>query len=253
MPMNKDERRKYPRVETSNLIECCCLDENGNKLEHRMVRAIDVSPVGAKIESFQKIDSEIVRLASIASDSSLIEIKGRVAHSRQTEDGRYELGICFMGSDVENTRFALKLIGVCHPEEKAFVMVKGSEAETKERRKYSRMDVSNLITCNCLDENNNELNQCMARALDISPVGTKIETYQEIVSENIFLTTIDSEGNLMSILSRVVHGHKSDDGRYEFGICFMGTEAENTDFALKLIGVCHKVDPSFIMVKRALP
>ena len=249
----ENERRKYPRVDASNLIECCCLDENENELGHRMVRAIDVSPVGAKIESFQKIESVYVRLATTDSDSSLFEIKGRVVHSRQTEDGRYELGICFSGSEIENTRFALKLIGVCNPAEQSFVMVKSSGDGTRERRKFSRMDVSNLITCNCLDENNNELNQCMARALDISPLGAKIETYQEILSENICLTTVDADGNLLNIMGRVVHGHKNDDGRYEFGICFMGTEAEKTDFALKLIGVCHKVEPSIVMVKRALP
>ena len=251
--MDKNERRKYPRVDASNLIECCCLDENDNELGHRMVRAIDVSPVGAKIESFQKIESETVRLATTDTDGSLFEIKGRVVHRHETEDGRYELGICFTESEVENTRFALKLIGVCNPAEQAFVMVKGSMDGPRERRKFSRMDVSNLITYNCLDENNHELNQCMAKALDISPVGAKIETYQEILSENICLTAVDADGNVLNILGRVVHGHKCDDGRYEFGICFLGTEAENTDFALKLIGVCHKVEPSFLMVKRGLP
>jgi c-di-GMP-binding flagellar brake protein YcgR len=251
--MDKDERRKYPRVDASNLLECCCLDENENELGQRMVRAINVSPVGVKIESFQQIESETVRLASTDMDGSLFEIKGRVVHSRQTEDGKYELGICFTESEVENTRFALKLIGVCHPEEKAFVMVKGLADEARERRKFPRMDVNNLITYSCLDENNHELNQCMARALDISPVGAKIETYQEILSENICLTTVDADDNLINIMGRVVHGHKIDDGRYEFGISFMGTEAENTDFALKLIGVCHMVEPSFFMVKRGLP
>jgi c-di-GMP-binding flagellar brake protein YcgR len=253
MAMDKNERRKYPRVDAGNLIECCCLDEDENELGHRMVRAVDVSPVGVKIESFQKIESEKVRLVTTDSDGSLFEINGRVVHSRQTEDGRYELGICFTESEVENTRFTLKLIGVCNPAEQAFVMVKGSANESRERRKFTRMDVNNLITYNCLDENHQELNQCMARALDISPVGAKIETYQEIFSENICLTTVDSDGNLLNIMGRVVHGHKNDDGRYEFGICFMGTEAEKTDFALKLIGVCHKVEPSIVMVKRALP
>jgi hypothetical protein len=55
--MDKNERRKYLRVDTSNLLECCCLDENEKELDHCMVKAIDVSPAGVKIESFQEIES----------------------------------------------------------------------------------------------------------------------------------------------------------------------------------------------------
>lgn len=249
--MEDTERRKYPRVGTSNLITCCGLDENGEELDHCMARAIDVSPVGVKIEAFQEIKSEMIRLISVDSDASLIDIQGRVVYRSKTEDGRYELGICLAGTEPENTRFALKLIGVCHQAEPAFVMVKGSEDRQRNRRKYPRVDTNNLISYSCVDANNNELNQCMARALDVNPLGAKIETYQEILSENIHLTSVDADGNLIDIMGRVAHTHKADDGRYEFGITFMGTRAENTDFALKLIGVCHKVEPAFVMVKGA--
>lgn len=253
MAMNDNERRKYPRVDTSNLLDCCCLDADGSELDHCLVRALDVSPVGVKIESFQDVEVETLRLAAIDSDGSLIEIKGRVVHSRKTEAGSYEIGVCFTDTELANTRFALKLIRVCQQLEPAFVMVKGSEDEKGDRRKYPRVNSDNLITYSCVDENNHELNQCMARALNISPLGAKIETYQEILSENIHLTTVDAAGNLLEIKGRVVYAHKADDGRYEFGIRFMGTEAENTDFALKLIGVCHKIEPAFVMVKRAWP
>ncbi|MEJ2170999.1 MAG: PilZ domain-containing protein [Desulfobacterales bacterium] len=251
--MNDNERRKYPRVDTSNLLECCCLDEDGSELDHYLVRALDVSPVGVKIESFQEIESETIRLAAIDSDGSLIEIKGRIVHSRKTEAGSYEIGVCFADTELENTRFALKLIRVCQRSEPAFVMVKGSENIKGDRRKYPRVNSDNLITYSCVDESNTELNQCMARALNVSPLGAKIETYQEILSENIHLTTVDDAGNLLEIMGRVVYAHKAESGRYEFGIVFTGTEAENTDFALKLIGVCHKIEPAFVMVKRSYP
>jgi len=251
--MNANERRKYPRVDTSNLLECCCLDEDGSELDHCLVRTLDVSPVGVKIESFQEIESKTIRLIAIDSDGSLIEIKGRVIHSRNTEAGSCEIGVSFADTELENTRFALKLIRICQQSEPGFIMVKGSEGAKGDRRKYPRVDSDNLITYSCVDENNNELNQCMARVLDISPLGAKIETYQEILSENIHLTTVDAAGNLVDIMSQVVYEQKADDGRYEFGIRFMGTEAENIDFALKLIGVCHKIEPAFVMVKRSYP
>jgi len=249
--MEKEERRKYKRVESSNLIACCCLDENGNELDHCMARATDVSPVGVRFETFRKIESEIIRLISVDSDGTLIDIKARVVHRRKRKNGRYEIGVCLAGTELENTRFALNLIGVCHHAEPAIVMVKGEENKTKERRKYPRVNTNNLISYSCVDENNHELDHYMARALDVNPLGAKIETYQEILSENIRLTSVDLDDNLIDIAGRVVHVHKAADGRYIIGVSFMGTKAENTDFALKLIGVCHKVEPAFVMVKRA--
>ena len=120
-----------------------------------------------------------------------------------------------------------------------------------ERRKYPRVETNNLISYSCVDENGNELAHCMARVLDINPLGAKIETYQEILSENIHLTAVDVDDNLIGITGKIVYARRADDGKYEFGISFVGTSPENTNFALKLIAVCHKVKPANVMVKSA--
>lgn len=247
--MEKNERRKYLRVDTSNLLECCFLDENGNEVDHCMVKAVDVSPAGVKIESFQKIETKMIRLVAVESNGNLIESKGRVIHSSKTQDGKYESGICFAGTELENTRFALKLIGVCPQAEPSFVMVKGSEDEQRDRRKYPRIDTDNLITYSCMDGNNNVLDHRMARALDISPVGIKIESFQEIISDSIQLTSVDLDGDLIDITGKVIYCRRIADSRYEYGIGFAGTEVENTRFALKLIAACHKTEPTYIVVK----
>ena len=249
--MKDRERRKYPRIDTGNLIVYCCLNENENELDHCLARAINVSPVGVKIETFQEIESEIIRLISTDSDGTLIDIKGRVVHNRKTEDGRYESGICLAGTELDNTRFALKLISVCSRADPAFAMVKDSEYKKRDRRKYPRVVTNNLISYSCLDGNGNELDVCMARALNVSPLGAKIETYQEILSENIRLISIDVDDGLIDIMGRIVYAHKADDGRYEFGIHFLGTTWENTELTLKLIDACHKVEPAFVIVKKA--
>ncbi len=249
--MKEKERRKYPRVNASNMITYCCLDENENELDHCMARAMEVSPAGIKIESFQKIESEIIRLISVDSDDTLIDIKGRVVHSRQTEAGRYLIGIRLEGTELENTRFVLKLLAVCQQTKPEVVMVKRSKGDGSNRRKLPRVVTNNLVSYSCLDENGNELGSSIAMALDINPLGAKIETYQEILSENIYLTSVDADDNLIGIIGRVAHARKADDGRYEFGIQFLGTQDENTDFALKLINVFREAEPSFIMEKRA--
>jgi c-di-GMP-binding flagellar brake protein YcgR len=216
-----------------------------------MARAINVSPVGVKIELFSEIYSEKIRLITVDSDDKLIQIDGRIVHSNRLEDGRLEIGICFSGTEADRTRFALKIIGHCHQTEPDLIMLRGAERRRRDRRRYPRVDANNLVSYCCLDEDGKDLDLCMARALDVNPLGAKIETYQEILSETIHMTTVDADDNLIEIMGKVVHTHKADDGRYEFGIQFIGTEAENTDFALKVIGVCHKIDPSFIMVKKA--
>jgi len=249
--MKETERRKYPRVGISNLITYCCLDENENEQGHCFARAMEVSPVGVKIETFQEIESEMLRLISFDSDDTLIDIKGRVVHSRQTKDGRYEYGICLAGNEPENTRFALNLIAVCQNSESVFVMVKGPKFAGSNHRRYPRVDTNNLISYSCLDENGNELGNCMAMVLDINPLGAKIQTYQEISSEKIHLTSVDVDDNIIGIIGRVAHSRKVDDGRYECGIHFLGNVDENTDFALKLINVFHSVEQLFVMEKKA--
>ena len=249
--MKEKERRKYPRIDSSNLISCYCLDKDGNELNHCLARAVDVSPVGVKLEAFQDINSEMVRLMSTDSAGAFIDIKGRVVHRHQSEDGRYNIGISLAGTETENTRFTLKLIKTCHQTDLELVMQKGARNEKKERRKYPRVETSNLVSYSCLDKNQNEMDLCMATALDVNPLGAKIETYQEILSDNIHLTAIDGDNNLIEIVGKIVHTHRAEDGRYEFGISLVGTKAERTKFALKLIGVCHKVEPAFVMVKNA--
>ena len=251
--MDKMDRRKYPRIDTSNMVAYCCLDEEGNALDYCMARAIEVSPVGVKIETFQAINSEMIKLIAVDPDGPMIDIKCRVIHSSQTEAGKYLIGACFEGTEAENTRFTLKLICVCNQSEPEVVMFKGPPISKKDRRKYPRVETNNLISYSCLDENGNELGHCLARILDINPLGAKIETFQEIESETIHLTSVDVDDNLIDITGQVAYARRAVDGRFEFGVSFMGTRPENTDFALKLIAVCHKVDPAIVMVKRARP
>ena len=249
--MIEKERRKFPRIDSCNLIACYGLDEAGNEVSHHMARAIDVSPVGVKLEIYQEIDSDRIRLMSSEMEGTLIDIEGRVVRSHQIENGRYHVGISFVGTETECTRYALKLINDCHQIQPDLVMYKGSRNKKKTRRQYPRIGASNLLSYTCLDENYNEMAQFIAKAVDVNPLGAKIEAYQEILSDTIHLTGIDKDDQLIEITGTVVHAHKVDDGRYELGISFAGTRDEKTNFALKLIDACNDVEPGFIVVKKA--
>ena len=91
----------------------------------------------------------------------------------------------------------------------------------------------------------------MARILDINPLGARIETYRKILSDKISLVCVDVDDDLIDIMGEIVYAHKADDHRYEFGIHFLGTRDENTELSLKLIEACRKIEPSYVMVKKA--
>jgi hypothetical protein len=73
----------------------------------------------------QRPFNSMFNLVAVESDGNLIESKGRVVHSCKTEDGKYESGISFASTELENARFALKLIEACHKTEPTYIIVKG--------------------------------------------------------------------------------------------------------------------------------
>jgi hypothetical protein len=124
--MGKD-RRTYPRVETNNLVAYASFDRAGKEIEERMARALNVSPVGILIETPRELKSDRIRITSFDLDGKLIEIQGKVVHCRQTEDGSYQIGVCFEGTHEQNTRFTMGLISVYQDHHDPLLMVDDAE------------------------------------------------------------------------------------------------------------------------------
>ena len=108
------EQRAYPRVATCNLISYAAVSRGHNQSDHRMGRALDVSQTGIYLETARRVKSEFVSLMTSDVKEVLIEIKGRVAYSRENGEGMFRTGIRFEGAPDENIRFAKKLIRVYH-------------------------------------------------------------------------------------------------------------------------------------------
>jgi len=109
-----NEQRAYPRVATCNLISYAAVNRGHNQSDHRMGRALDVSQTGIYLETARRVKSEFVSLMASDVKEVLIEIKGRVAYSRENGEGMFRTGIRFEGTPDENIRFAKKLIRVYH-------------------------------------------------------------------------------------------------------------------------------------------
>ena len=108
------EHRKFPRVETCNLISYLSIMENGEITDQSIGRALNISQGGIHIESPRLILSEHVSLMSVDLDNNLIEIKGTVVYSKENGSGMIGYGIRFQGQHNENIQFAIKLIKVFH-------------------------------------------------------------------------------------------------------------------------------------------
>jgi c-di-GMP-binding flagellar brake protein YcgR len=112
--MGETNQRQYARVETCNLISYACIDDQGTMIKQGMGKALDISQNGLMLESGYPIESEYVSLMSADPDDRLVNIVGKVAHTRRSPSGNYKIGIRFTGSHDENVQFAASLIKTFH-------------------------------------------------------------------------------------------------------------------------------------------
>lgn len=95
------ERRKHPRIESLNLLSYFCLDENNLALDQGMGRTLNVSKGGILLETYNPIDPEHTMVLTIGLKDNMVDIKGKVVHSRTDEDGKVKSGIQFIEMDKE--------------------------------------------------------------------------------------------------------------------------------------------------------
>jgi len=112
--MGETNQRQYARVETCNLISYTCIDDQGTMIKQGMGKALDISQNGLMLESGYPIESEYISLMSADPDDRLVNIVGKVAHTRRSPSGNYKIGIRFTGSHDENVQFAASLIKTFH-------------------------------------------------------------------------------------------------------------------------------------------
>jgi c-di-GMP-binding flagellar brake protein YcgR len=108
--MPDEEKRKYPRVTTHNVVSYICLDADGRQIAEGMGTTVDISQGGTLLETSRPIETEYILLLSIDLDDNVVETKGKVAHSRSVGPGKYLTGIQFLGEREEVTRVVKNFI-----------------------------------------------------------------------------------------------------------------------------------------------
>jgi len=104
--MTTEEKRKHARISSLNL-SYVCLDENSQIIKQGMGRSLNVSESGILLETHFPIDDQQTVILTLGLEEDLVDIKGRPIHSRINDEGKYEVGIEFLESDVK-ARKALK-------------------------------------------------------------------------------------------------------------------------------------------------
>jgi hypothetical protein len=104
--MNPVDKRKHTRFDSLNL-SYVCLDDNCNVVKQGMGRTLNISESGILLEAYFPIDTSYEILLTIGLEDELVDLKGRLAHSRPTEKGKHEVGIEFVEVD-DTARQTLK-------------------------------------------------------------------------------------------------------------------------------------------------
>jgi hypothetical protein len=112
--MSSTDQRIHPRVPTCNLISFNVYDGDGRLVSHSMAKALNISQGGILIESAVMLKADYISLMSADTHNKLVEVKGLVRFSKETENGRFETGISFEGTHEENVEFAKGLVKVFH-------------------------------------------------------------------------------------------------------------------------------------------
>ena len=109
-PPQSIERRKHPRVKTSNLISYYSFDETGKFISHGLGVTLDISKGGMLLETPCFVESGPIVLTAIDWEKNLVQVKGKLIYSVKQATGMYRCGIEFVGINERVADFIVNLI-----------------------------------------------------------------------------------------------------------------------------------------------
>jgi hypothetical protein len=92
--------------------------------------------------------------------------------------------------------------------------------EIDDKRKEKRYHSLHLLHYICLDSDGNKIGQGMARTLNISETGLKVETHEPIKTRYIMFLSIGVADDIFDIKGQVVYCNRGEEGRFESGVEF---------------------------------
>lgn len=104
------EKRKYPRINSSNLLSYACVNSDNKVIQQGMGKTLDVSEGGILLETHVSLEMECNIHFDIGFRDEVARIVGRVVYARAGEKGRIESGIHFEEYSQKNHHILLRFI-----------------------------------------------------------------------------------------------------------------------------------------------
>ena len=97
--MTTEEKRRHYRIDSQNLLNYVCYDEDDNTIRQGMGRTLNVSKTGILLETHVEPDSgERIEL-TIGFEEELLTLQGNIVYVRPGQEGKFESGIHFSEVD----------------------------------------------------------------------------------------------------------------------------------------------------------
>ena len=105
-----EERRKHPRIDSLNLLSFLVTDENEDIVMQWLGRTLNISAGGILLEIHIPLNPKHTVSLFIALEDDLVDIEGRIMHTRMGEAGKYDTGIAFTEPDEPTARLLQEFI-----------------------------------------------------------------------------------------------------------------------------------------------
>ena len=92
--MTINERRRFLRPESLNLLDYLVVDEQGRLGEYSMARTLNVSKGGILMETHIPLPKGLQVMITLGLQDQLIDVMGRIVYTTQ-DSGRHQNGIAF--------------------------------------------------------------------------------------------------------------------------------------------------------------
>ena len=108
--MTKEEKRKFSRIDSINLLNYIYFDENEEETNQGMGRTLNVSESGILLETHTPIDVNNIISLTIGFEEDVVDIKGRIVYTKENDRKMNESGIEFFDIDETARKILIRYI-----------------------------------------------------------------------------------------------------------------------------------------------
>lgn len=98
--------------------------------------------------------------------------------------------------------------------------------DISEKRRHKRVQIHNLVSYVCFDEDDKPLIELMGVAIDISQGGVLLESIHQAEPGKTLLISTDDRNHIIEAKGKIVHCRRTSGGRFLIGVSFSGSQKE---------------------------